>query len=220
MIANWMITIVLVVLTAFNAYYLFYFKSCAKQTGAINEKDNYYKLDAKIELLKYLSIGLISIASLFGIYKLTDLSNQFKNFEDLNSKYTQLKNDYESLSKDQSEILANAKDIQQLYHNLLIEKNNIDLEFYKQDQKIKSATERIPDNNLRILARLLMRSHIDNYASLGRITDYYHTEEEIKNEVTKVAEYLKYFGFEPSEIREIIGDIEKDYPWINNKTNN
>ena len=101
---NWLIIIVLSVLTISNLYYLYYFKTHSREKKGISELDNYYKLDAKIELQKYMAIGLISIGAWFGISKFSDLSLNFKRFDDLDRKYNQLSSNYEKLNSNYEEL--------------------------------------------------------------------------------------------------------------------
>lgn len=206
MITNWIIIVAFFVLTSYNVYYLFYFKTLAKRSRKVEELDNYYKLDAKIELFKYLSIGLISIAALFGVSKFTDLSDKLNRFEDLGDQYNKLKFDYEILLKDQSNFLQNSKDIKDLYSTLILKVKDIELEFYKQDQKIKEATRQIPEANIRVLTRQLIETNLRDVGGHGFITDVIDSVV-VKKEIVKSREMLKSAGFTIDEIDKIIREI-------------
>jgi hypothetical protein len=207
---NLIIIVALIVLTAFNVYYLFYFKSLAKKSRKVEELDNYYKLDAKIELFKYLSVGLISIAALFGVSKFTDLSDKLKKVETIDEQYIKLKMDYDILSKDQTVIIQNSKEIKDLYSTLLLQMKDIQLEFYKQDQKIREATRQIPEANIRVLTRQLIETNLRDVGTQGLITDAPDSVV-INKEIMKSREMLKSAGFSSDEIEEIIKEIRPKY---------
>ena len=203
MIINWIIIIALTVLTAFNAYYLFYFKSFVKKSRKVEELDNYYKLDAKIELFKYLSVGFISVAAFFGVSKFTDLSNELKNIEGINEQYTKSKLDYEILLRNQNELSQDYKEIKNLYSTLKLDMKDIEIEFYKQDQKIKEATRQIPEANIRVLTKQLVETNLRDVGGHGFATDELDTLL-IKKEIINSRQMLKSAGCTQDEIEETI----------------
>ena len=210
MITNWIIIIALLVLTAFNIHYLFYFKSLAKGSRKVEELDHYYKLDAKIELFKYLSVGLISIAALFGVSKFTDLSDKLKSFDVLGDQYAKLKLDYENLLRDQNNLQQNSNEIKSLYSTLILQMKDIGMEFYKQDQKIKEATRQIPEANIRVLTRQLIETNLRDVGTQGLLVDAPDSIV-IEKEILKSREMLKSAGFSSDEIEDIIKEIRPKY---------
>lgn len=205
---NDIIITVLIILTGFNCYYLFYFKSRSKEIGKLEEKDNYYKLDAKIELQKYLALGLIAIASSFGYSKFTDISDKFDEFEQLRSKYKQLNEDYTQLQIVSKDLQANIVKFQQY-------NNEIEKEFIKQNQKIANATRKIPEANIRDLTKQLIDINLRNLREAGTSVHIVNDPDTIaiNNEIKKSISMLKNVGYSDNEIKEIIRVIKMKYNW-------
>ncbi len=96
--------LVLGILTAYNIYYLTYFKSRVKSLEKLTEQDLYYKLDAKLELLKYSALIIIAIAALFGVKEFNDLSSKYPDIKQLESNYSELSKEYERLVSTNSDL--------------------------------------------------------------------------------------------------------------------
>jgi len=200
-----LIIIVLSVLTGFNAYYLCYFWRRAKKEGKIEEKDNYYKLDAKIELQKYLAIGLIAIAAFFGFSQFSDINKDIKKVENIDSTISKLESDYQTLDSNYK-ALFNDNDIFFKESNSKINELN---------NKLEKATERIPEDNLRVLAESLIRSRIDYMANIGRVSARGYSKEEIQSEIIKSMESLRDFGFNEIELNQIQNNLEREIELLN-----
>jgi predicted nuclease with TOPRIM domain len=202
--------LVLIVLTVFNIYYLYYFKS--KHTGnkTINETDNYYKLDAKIELQKYLAIGLISIAGIFGYSKFEDLSNKYEDFESTIQKYNNLEQDYENLRIENDSLKANMERMKELFSKLENDKDEIENEFFKQNQKIKVATQKIPESNIRSISILLSQFYIKNLLEFGYIDQEPYSDEVIQEELVKLYSLLVSSGLSSQESKNFINEKIKN----------
>lgn len=195
-----LIIIVLSVLTAFNAYYLCYFWKKAKKEGKIAEKDNYYKLDAKIELQKYLALGLIAIAAFFGFAKFSDISENLKELDSLNNNIIKIESNLKTLEDNYYDLADR--------HKTFNDKTDID--FKKIDTKINNAAKRIPENNLRILAESLIHSRIEYMANIGRWSAKSYSKEEIQDEINRSMDSLIRLGFSENEIDQIRNGLEKD----------
>jgi NADH:ubiquinone oxidoreductase subunit 5 (subunit L)/multisubunit Na+/H+ antiporter MnhA subunit len=208
---NWSILIILMVLTGFNVYYLFYFKQKSRKTGRVEETDNYYKLDAKIELQKYLAIGLISIAAWFGITKFSDISDKYQKFENLERNYNNLLNDYEEMKSYNKELKEAMTEMKELLIQFKLDNKNIEIEFLKQDQKIKEATRQIPEANIRMLTKQLIETNMRDVGTQGLWIDNPDTIL-INKELIKSVNMLKSAGYSPDEIEEIINDIKEKTP--------
>ena len=195
-----LIIIVLFVLTGFNTYYLCYFWRKTKKEGKIEEKDNYYKLDAKIELQKYLAIGLIAIAAFFGYAKFSDISENLKEVDLLNKNILKIESNLETL-EDNYNNLANR-------HKTFNDETDID--FKKIDTKINNAAKRIPENNLRLLAKDIVYSRIEYVKNIGRWDQKGYSKNEIQDEINKSIESLVRLGFDEKELKQIRNNLEKD----------
>lgn len=213
MMINWIIITILMVLTVFNVYYLFYLKSKSIKDGAINEKDNYYKLDAKIELFKYLTLGLISIAALFGISKFSDISSQFKDFENLDNNYEHLLEDYNKLKTDNHELALKMVEMKELFTEYEVIKKDLEIEYVKQNYRIKEATKKIPDHNVRILTKKLVESYIRGLTMEGMLMDG-PDRDLIMEEMENMEYILKIAGYPPDEIKTILDKVKTNAPWV------
>ncbi len=202
---NILIIIILTLLTISNLYYLFYFKRKASQEGKIKEIDNYYKLDAKIELQKYLALGLIAIAAFFGYTEFTYINEDLKNVKNIDSTISRLESDYHILDSNYKDLVKKYDEFDRNF-NLKIKKLNIDLD---------EATKRIPEDKLRILAESLIRSRIEYMANISRVSARGYYKEEIQDEIIKSMESLAIFGFDENEIKQIRNDLEKDIDSLN-----
>ena len=89
----------------------------------------------------------------------------------------------------------------------------MEIEFLKQDQKIKEATQRIPESNIKILSSLLVSSHLENFTSLGIISSG-HNDQEIIDEIIKMKNLLRNVGFTNDEIENLFNEILKKNPWM------
>jgi len=210
---EWLIIIILAILTAFNGYYLIYFIRKASSEGKISEKDNYYKLDAKIEFLKYLTIGLISIAAFFGFQKYTDLSDKFDQFEELNTNYYQLKETYNEIRNENVRLKNQLNEINESIINFQIEKKDIEIEYIKLNHRITEAARKIPEANIRILTKKLIETNLrDAGTSQLWISD--PDTIAIKRELNNSIDMLRSAGYSSDEIDKIIKDIKLKYNWI------
>ena len=211
MLMNWLIVGALVVLTGFNIYYLFYFKS--RKNGKIKRSDNYYKLDAKIELQKYMAIGLITVASIFGYSKFSDLSDNLKRFENISSDYSKLSTDYAKLKAQHEELQEAIKEMTESFSQLEIYKKDIEMLFLKQNQKINEATRQIPEANIKVLTKQLIEINIRN-AGISTLIEPEIDMEDVSRELIRSRELLKSVGYSSDEIEEIINKMKQKYNWI------
>lgn len=201
-----LIVIVLIILTIANMTYLFYFHARSKKIGNIKEKENYYKLDAKIELHKFMAIAVISIAAFFGYAKFTDLNKDFNEMEVKVKQFEKVITNYDSL------VIV----IEQLEIDLEFvrkEKDLIEFEFKKQNQKISEATARIPEANIRVLTKQLVYTNMRN-AGLSSLAIADPDESKIQIELEKSLEILRNAGFSQNEIDQILRELKQEYSWI------
>lgn len=201
-----LIIIVLGILTIANMAYLFYFHSRSKKTGKIEEKENYYKLDAKIELHKFMAITVISVAAFFGYTNFSDLN---KDFNEMETKIKRFENVIEK-SDSLDYVIKQLKVDLELVSK---EKDMIESEFEKQNLKIKEATTRIPEANIRILTKQLVFTNMRN-AGLSTLATAEPNEVIIKDELIKSQDILRNAGFSQNEINLILAELKKEYSWI------
>jgi heme/copper-type cytochrome/quinol oxidase subunit 2 len=148
-----LIIIMLVFLTAINVCYLFYFKNRAKKAIKIEEKDNYYKLDAKIEFQKYLILAVISVAAFFGINKFNDLSDTAKQI-------TILETSYDNINKMYLEAQDNLRRIEGSYSGFVERLSKNEKELILLDFKIQDITRQLPEPNIKVIAKLLAQTYL------------------------------------------------------------
>jgi len=200
---NWIIVTVFLVLTLFNLYYLIYFWSAARKSSKVQEHDNYYKLDAKIELFKYLALGFITIITFFGMSEFTNISDRMDEFENLNEDYSRLRSEYQALNTELKNFKGEYEEMRNMYYSLQGKYKDTELEFYKQDQKIKDATRRIPEANVRVLTRQLVEIYL-NLAGTTSLAIMPRNIEELEKAKIRSIEMLKSAGFTHDEIENII----------------
>lgn len=206
--ASVLIIIVLIILTIANICYLVFFWIRSKEGRKIKEKENYYKLDAKIELHKFMAIAVISVAAFFGYSKFSDLSNDFTEMDKKVEKFEKVIEDYDSLQIVIKQLKIDLELVRE-------EKEMIESEFEKQNQKIKEATTRIPEANIRILTKQLVFTNMRN-AGLSSLAFDKPDDSKIKIELKKSQEILRNAGFSQNEIDQIFIELKQEYSWINN----
>lgn len=201
-----LLVIVLLIFSLFNWRYLQFFKKSAKSAKEILEKENYYKLDAKIEIIKYMAIAVISVAAFFGYSKYTDLLDRYDKMEATVEKFERLNKDYDSL-------MVISQTLQTELQQIETYKTTIKNQLINQNQKIEQATKRIPEANVRILTKQLV---LTNMRTIGvrslQISE--PNQETINNELNKSIEILKQAGFTETEINQVISELKKEYSWI------
>jgi len=200
---TWILVTVFVVLTLFNLYYLIYFWSATRKSSKVQELDNYYKLDAKIELFKYLALGLITIAAFFGVSEFTDISDRVEKFENLNEDFNRLSSEYQTLNNELENFIGEYNEMVDMYVSLQGKYKDTELEFIKQDQKIKDATRKIPEANVRVLTRQLVEIYL-NLAGTTSLAIAPRNIEELEKAKIRSIEMLKSAGFTSEEIENII----------------
>jgi hypothetical protein len=189
----------LIFLTAFNAYYLFYFKNRSKFPGRIEKIDNYYKLDAKIEFQKYLFLAIITIAGYFGINKFTDLSKESEKITKLETSFKSLENEYQKAQKKLDDLtIKNAE-----YERLLKTK---EIDLIDLNYKIKDITRQIPEANIRLLTRQLVESNL-RFAGVSLVMTNEVDSAILKREITKSKEMLRSAGYSTEEIDNLIKSL-------------
>ncbi len=201
-----LLVIVLLIFSWFNWRYLQFFKKSAKSAKEILEKENYYKLDAKIEIIKYMAITVISVAAFFGYSKYSDLLNKYDKMEATVEKFERLNKDYDSL-------MVISQDLQNELKQIEAFKTTINSELINQNQKIEQATQRIPEANVRILTKQLV---LTNMRTIGvrslQISE--PDQKTINTELQKSIEILKQAGFTETEINQVVSELKKEYSWI------
>jgi hypothetical protein len=199
-----LIIIMLVFLTAINVCYLFYFKNRAKKAIKIEEKDNYYKLDAKIEFQKYLILAVISVAAFFGINKFNDLSDTAKQI-------TILETSYDNINKMYLEAQDNLRRIEGSYSGFVERLSKNEKELILLDFKIQDITRQLPEPNIKVIAKLLAQTYLTILLEHGPTADAVpYNDDFITKESEKIIQLLKATGFTNSEAEDYLQEITKN----------
>lgn len=207
---DFLIFLMFLSLTAANFHYLFYFKNKAKKGIIIEEKDNYYKLDAKIEFQKYLIIAIISAAGFFGIKKFSDLSDNAVKIEKLETSYENLKKSYTEaqINLEKLENRYAAFDSRYATFDSKFEKDLLIMEF-----KVQDATRQLPEPNIIAISKLLAQAYLAILNEHGPEADHIvYSPEYIEKESEKIIRLLNASGLTSSEAREYFNEIKKSTP--------
>ena len=208
--AFWIILISFVILTCFNVYYLFYLKSNINAGKKVSENDNYFKLDAKIDLLKYVALAILSVGSFFGITKYSEILRDFEKIENQKYMYEELEKKYDELNNDYSKLAEEYNKLDQIHTNLQLEIKDFEKDFVEVNYKIKEATRIIPEANVRILTKQLIEQNL-RFVGINPIIDSHSDTEEMKKAIEEARNMLKTAGYSQSEIDAFINEqIEKN----------
>ena len=157
------IVIVFAALTLANLCYLiFSFRNSRRDTNSNDQNlENYYKLDAKVEFLKYTVLVIIAVAAFFGIDKFSTLSDSLTKLDTIETKFSDLSNKYAQLNSNYSNLQNDYQGLYERYEKISEKYNQYDKEFNRFEYRIREASRRIPENNLKILAELLIKYQVE-----------------------------------------------------------
>jgi hypothetical protein len=205
-----LIVLILALLTTVNCYYLSYFKSRAKRNIKIEENDNYYKLDAKIEFQKYLLLGIISVATFFGINEFNDLNIKADKVEKLEASIV-------NINKLSAEAENRYNELQKRYAGFTEKIVTDEKELLRMDFKIKEATRQLPEANIIAISKLLAQTYLAILLEHGPTADHVpYSNEYIEKESEKIIRLLIAAGLTNSEAQEYYKEIRKSTPKIEN----
>ncbi len=87
------------------------------------------------------------------------------------------------------------------------EVSDYELAVYKVERDLQDAARKIPEENLRMLAELLVRAHVNTIATYGYWQDEAYSKEEAKEELLKSEQLLRSLGFSTEEIEGITSKL-------------
>ncbi len=197
-----LIVLILIVLTWFNFRYLRFFKNKAKVGKEIEEKENYFKLDAKIELHKFMAIAVISVAGFFGYYQFADFSKEFNKMEQTVKKFEELSEDYDSLKNLTDELKVELKQF-----------DTLDFRFNDVNTKINRIENNIQQDKIQELLKQLVMINF-RFLGIEPLLGTVPTNAQIIVQTEESKKMLKNVGFSDVEIEKIIVEAKKGNKYI------
>lgn len=201
-----LLIIVLTILTLANFCYLLFFYRKSKKGVRIEEKENYFKLDAKIELYKFMAIAVISVATFFGYTRFEKLNSDLERIDNIVEEFKEITEQYDSLIIVTEQLGKELKLIES-------KKNEIDMAISMQNERIQAVTKEIPEENIRVLTKQLVFLNMRNAGERNLMISE-PDKEEVEKELIKSLEILKSAGFSENDIRTILNDLKDEYPWV------
>jgi len=197
------IIIIFFILTGYNWYYFSSIRRLIIKKNEVTDKENFYRLDAKIELQKYLVLGLISIASFLGINECSDINTDLKQLDSLENRLNTIKFEYDVLKNENDSLF---KELNKFDTSLANSRNDLN----SLNNKINEATRRIPESNLRVISKLLAKVYLEVIVTRGHWDERTYTIEEIESEIEKINELLLSAGVYKTEIDKVIREAIND----------
>lgn len=206
------IIIVFAFLTLANLGYLVFLVRNNKGSADSNNQnlENYYKLDAKVETLKYTVLVILAVAAFFGIDKFTKLSDDLAKVEAIETKFDDLSSKYAQLNSNHDNLQNSYQNLYERYEKISDKYNQYDREFNRFEYRIREASRRIPENNLKVLAEMLIKYQVEVEAKKNQF-DFMASSKPIST-LKKLSSFLINMGYTQSEIedfqKEIVSELE------------